>query len=520
MIPGKIYTPQDVLKAVWRRRYWVAIPFVAISAASLAYAYSLSYQYRSVATIQILPPPVPEAMVSTTVQSRIEDRIMSLNERILTRSRLEQIVQDLDLYSGLRRATVMENVVERMRSDIVFVPVEKDLFELGYKSGDPAMALKVANRLAQTFIDETARDRANIADQATGFIESELESARQRLDDAEKKVEEYKRAHSGQLPTQLPANMQSLAAAQSRLQQLTESDNRDRDQRALLLRQLEDANQSDNTPAVAAAVTPSSDLSALEGGSTAEQLDKARVTLRALELRLTPEHPDVIRQKRLIERLEAKAQGEVAPGSGRRVVSAAEQARVRRVRELQDELARLDRQRDERRAEERRMQGEIGQYQGRIEAAPGREAELTTLTRDLDSLRKLYGDLLQKRETAKLAANLERRDAGDRFRLVEPPRLPEVPYSPARKKFFIIGLLAGLGIGVLLGAIVEFRDSTFRTNDDVQTGLGLPVLATVPALSRSSVQASGSLTTWILAVALGLATLGLAILMTWTRVGS
>ncbi len=523
MIPGKIYTPQDVLKAAWRRRWWMVLPFVAISALSLAYAYSLSYRYQSVATIQVLPPPVPEVMVPTTVQSRIEDRLSSLNERILTRSRLEVILQEFGLYAELRTAAPMESVIERMRGDVVFNPVEKDVFEVGYTHGDPAVALRVASRLAQTFIEETARDRENLANQATGFIETELESARLRLEEAERNVETYKKAHSGELPSQQAANMQSLAGVQQQLQAIQDAANRDRDQRSLLLRQLDDARQELDPELGPVTVAPSSDLNALEGGSATEQLEKARVTLRALELRLTPEHPDVVRQKRLIERLEVKAQAEAKPASGKPVVSAATQARNRRVRDLEQQIAGLDRLASARSAEEQRLRASIGSYQGRIEASPVREAELASLTRDHDSLRKLYGDLLQKRENAKLAASLERRDAGDRFRMIEPPRLPEKPHSPSRRKFFIIGVLAGLMFGLMLAAFMEFRDSTFRTDDDIQAGLGLPVLATVPVLGpqRAAAAAGGaSMSTWLLAIALAVVTLGLAVVSTWARAGS
>lgn len=133
-----------------------------------------------------------------------------------------------------------------------------------------------------------------------------------------------------------------------------------------------------------------------------------------------------------------------------------------------------------RQREEQRLKAVIGQYQARVEAAPARESELVALTRDYDTLRERYTQLLSKREDAKIAANLERRQIGEQFKVIDAARMPERPESPNRPRLYLMGLLAGIALGAGLAALLEYKDTTLRTEDDVLLTLSLPVLAMVP----------------------------------------
>jgi uncharacterized protein involved in exopolysaccharide biosynthesis len=188
--------------------------------------------------------------------------------------------------------------------------------------------------------------------------------------------------------------------------------------------------------------------------------------------------------ERRIRDLEKKVEQEVleAPVTTITPLSAADLARQRRAVELQNDLQQLDRQVANKAAEEKRLRDVAASYQQRVEMAPTREAELAELTRDYTTLQTLYSNLLSKKEESKIAANLERRQIGETFKLLDPARMPERPFSPNRTMFNLVGLVAGLAIGVLLVAFLEYRDASLKTDEEVVEVLAIPVLAVVPRM--------------------------------------
>jgi hypothetical protein len=122
-------------------------------------------------------------------------------------------------------------------------------------------------------------------------------------------------------------------------------------------------------------------------------------------------------------------------------------------------------------------------YQSRLDAAPIREAELTELMRDYETIQTIYRGLLAKREDSKVAANLEVRQVGEQFRVLDPARVPEAPFSPDRTRIELLGVAVGLLIGLGAAGLREYLDQTLKTEDDVRNVLGLPVIATVPVLT-------------------------------------
>ena len=205
MIPGQTYSPEDVLEAVRRRKWLMICPVVVLGLAAFLITRSLPNLYKSETTILVVPQRVPESYIRSTVTNRIEDRLRSIREQVLSRSMLERIILDFNLYPEQRKRAPMEEVVARMRTDVdVDPPVKDDTFKISYVSGDPVVAQKVVARLASMFIDGNVHDRQVIADGTNVFLESQLEDARQRLIEHEKKLEEYRRRHIGHLPSQLP----------------------------------------------------------------------------------------------------------------------------------------------------------------------------------------------------------------------------------------------------------------------------------------------------------------------------
>src|SRR5258705_4922174 len=488
MLPGKVYKPEDFLQILRRRMWLLLVPFSIVSAATATYSRYLPDIFRSDTLILVVPQRVPESYVRSTVTTRIEDRLQSIAQQILSRNRLERIIQDFNLYVGQRRAGIMEDIVERMRSDIKIDVVKGDAFRVSYIGDNPRTVMKVTDRLASLFIEENLRDREVLAEGTNQFLEAQLEDSRRRLVETEKKLENYRKQYAGQLPSQLDSNLQVVSNTQLQIRAVVESMNRDRDRHLMLERQLAEL-ENPTAEAPPPVVPASSGDGRAGGGSPAQQRELAQSALTQLQLRLKSDHPDVLRMKRIIANLQDKADAEAAdaPVSPDNVrVSTAELLRRKRLGDVRAEFEQLDKQIVAEQNEEKRLRQIAAGYQQRVELAPTRESEMIELTRDYTTLQTQYTSLLQKKEESQISANLERRQIGEQIKLLDPARLPERPTSPNRAQVNTFGLVGGLAIGIALIVLVELRDTSFKTDDDLLTVLGLPVLAVVPLMQSNT----------------------------------
>jgi polysaccharide chain length determinant protein (PEP-CTERM system associated) len=518
MLPGKKYAAEDILGIARRRGWLVLIPFVVGAVGTAVWSKQLPNRYRSETLIMLTPQRIPDSYVKTTVTTRIEDRLNTLSDQILSRSRLERIIVDLDLYAKERTQLAMEDVVQRMRNDIGPIRVEgKESFRVQYVSGDAAVAQKVTERLASLFIEENLRDRENVAADTNRFLDSQLDDAKRRLIEQEKRLEEYRRRYSGQLPSQLQANLQAIQGADAQRQALAQSMDRERERRIQLERQLAELQTPEPTivqaPAAASGVSPEN----LSGGSITQQLEAARTALRLLQLRNTPDHPDVRIMERRIADLEQKQKAEAEAGAtanADRPVTAADLLRQRRIRDLEGQIAAVDRQLKEYDDQNKRLTSVVTDYQAKIDALPTRESELVELTRDYATLQNSYQSLLAKREESKIAVNLERRNIGEQFRILDPARVPERPFTPNRRSLTLTGAGIGLAVGLLLVGLLEYRDTSFRNDDDVIRALSLPVIAVIPLVRTARER---QLRRRLVSVATALGVVASAAVLAWWR---
>jgi polysaccharide chain length determinant protein (PEP-CTERM system associated) len=483
VLPGKAYTPEVVLEIVWRHKWLVVIPFVAIVSGVAFYASSLPNLYRSETLIMVVPQRIPDIYVRSAVTSRIEERLRSISEQTLTRTRLEQVILEFDLYPEQRSRLPMEQVVEIMRQQITPEPIRGDMFRIAFAARDAEVAARVVTRLADMYIEENQRDRTVIAEDTNEFLESQMLDAKDRLVAHEKKLEAYRLRHAGELPSQFQANLQMIQASRVQLEALTESLNRDRDRRTTLNASLAEAERSDSAADRAAVLTSS----AADG----DPLETARRELRDLERRLTDQHPDLVVKRRQVEELERQA-GVRAATSAQNVDAGVTQAseRQERIRRIKTEIASLDEQIRSQEEEETRLNTVIADYRRRVEAVPVRETEMTELMRDYETLQQTYKGLLSAKESSSIAANLERRQIGEQFKILDPARPAERPFSPNRVRLNLMGALAGLVFGLGLVGLLEYRDTTFRTEADVLQVLSVPVLAVIPFMESPREQRS------------------------------
>jgi len=486
VIPGKQYSFDTLLQVARRRKWLIILPTLMLGAIGFAIVTYLPNVYKSETLILVVPQRVPESYVRSTITARIEDRLQSISQQILSRTRLEQIVTDFNLYAKERAdKELMEDIVEQMRTrDIGIDIIKGDAFRVSYQASDPRTAMRVTERLASLFIDESLRDREVLAEGTSQFLATQLDEARRQLVLTETKLQDFQRAHNGELPAQMAANLQGQHNAEMALQSLGEDLNRDRERRLLLERQVTDIVE-------APIETRASDPAKPEMAQTLEdELRLAQQALLAVELKLKPEHPDVKKQRRTVDELEKRVAAQKLEGTLTSRPTAApvtmDAAKRKRLTDARADLENLDRQLQAKIAEESRLRGLVGMYQARIEASPVREAELSALARDYETQQQTYRGLLQKKEESQISANLEKRQIGEQFKVLDPARMPERPTSPDRPRLYLIAALIAIAMGLGLAALAEFFDKSLRTEADVRSALNLMVLATVPMIRDAS----------------------------------
>jgi polysaccharide chain length determinant protein (PEP-CTERM system associated) len=482
VIPGKKYKPEDFLESAWRRRWFIVAPLVLIAAVTMLVVQRLPDRYESSATLLIVPQRIPEAYVRSSVTTRLDERLIAIGQQILSRTTLETIVQEFNLYEAERRTMIMEDVVEMMRTrDIKFnssrARSDSGSFDVSFQYGSARTAQQVAAKLASLFIQENVQDRAVLAEQTDEFLGSQLLEVERQLKEREKQLEDFRRTHPGAMPSQAEGNQAALQNAQLQMTAVQESITRDRDRQLAVQRQLAEL--------AAATVAPQFETGQPQAQSYARQLDLAREQMKNLRTKLTADHPDIRALNRTIKELEQKAATEAsqAPVSATVAANPAEASRATRIADLQAEDQTLTRRVAQRQEDERQLLATMSMLRGRLEATPGVESQLTELMRDYTTLQAQYQGLLGKSQDAKVAANLERRQIGESFKLIDPARLPQRPKSPDRLRLNLLGAMGGLIVGLGFAALLEYRDTSLRTDDDVLVAVALPVLATVPTMS-------------------------------------
>jgi capsular polysaccharide biosynthesis protein len=137
----------------------------------------------------------------------------------------------------------------------------------------------------------------------------------------------------------------------------------------------------------------------------------------------------------------------------------------------------------------RRLEGQIDAYQARLNLTPVREQQLAAITRDHEQSRTNYESLLNKKMQSQMATNLEKRQEGEQFRIIDPPNFPQKPFSPNRLKFSLLGLIAGISLAVTLTAFVEMMDERVNGEEDLLSVTPVPILVAIPLLQTPAEQA-------------------------------
>lgn len=458
---------EHIIDIALKRRWFILIPFCLSMIGGLYLAFTLPKIYRSETLILIEPQRVPTSYVQSVVSSDLDARISTISQQIMSRTNLDKVISDFSLYAGPEyKDMYMEDKIASMRDrisvDVTRTKKGTDAFSISFKGTNPKIVMRVANALATYFIDQNLKVREAQAIGTNDFLEDELLSMRKRLEDVEEVLKKYRIQYMGALPEQLETNLRVLDRLQEDLSE-KQASLRDVKNRLALLDRLP-SSQGPLAPAVTE-----------ENVSNPDQL---RQLLISFEARYTDQHPDVVRLKKMIADLEEKEdkEGEKTDGeSGPEPASRT--THTIRMDEMRNQIKALE-------VAIAKTKKLLTSYQKRVEDTPKREQELMALRRDHHNIQESYNSLLNRKLESEISVNMEKKQKGERFRILDPARLPQRPISPNMKKIFALAVSAGLGTGAAIIWLLESFNSAFKNREDIESFLGLPVLASVPPLYK------------------------------------
>jgi polysaccharide chain length determinant protein (PEP-CTERM system associated) len=475
------------LGLVSRRRWFIIVPFCAAILVGSVLAVMLPRVYEASTLILVQPQRVPEKFVQAVVSSDLDARISTISQQILSRSNLENVIQKFNLFAGSGSGKMfveekIDDLRKRIKVQVNRTRRDADAFSIAYQDEDPRRTMQVANALATFFINENLREREIQAVGTSDFLEAELENMRKRLEVRENDLKEYRQRYMGELPEQLDSNLKILERLHLQLTQKEESLRSARIGLVALENEL-----SARRTAIGSMMSAES-VAANSGKVPEDQmnLQQARDRLSSLTSSYTEQHPDVVRMKARVEKLEAEA---AAGANGSAADSAEGNKAAARNRAMQGVSTESIKQRtmlagtiQTLETEIVAINKEIREYQRRVEAIPKREQEMLSIKRDYENIKASFNSLSNRKLEADISVNMEKKQKGEQFQILDVARLPEKPVSPDVKRLFMMTVLAGLGIGGGLVFLLDMMDSSVRRREDIEEDFGLPVLATVPRI--------------------------------------
>lgn len=471
-----------------RRRWWILLPMFAVWAAVWTLSWFLPVTYQSESVILVEQQKVPDQYVTPNVNNNLENRLQSLTEQILSRPRLQDLVDRLQLY---RSGAFSADAVDQMRNDIKFDlvstpqhPGDYTAFKLRYSASSPKLAQQVNSELTSLFIAENDKSQRQLSENTTEFLDAQLTQARTDMAEQEAKVAAFKEKHLGQLPSQLESNMQILGGLQAQLQSTQQGLDAAGQQR-LYLESLLQQYQSTQITFSDGTATPQT----LES-----QLVEMRLKLQDLQARYTNAHPDVTKLKAQIaeaERLKKQSESELAARlkdlkSGKSddpSPADPEQGSSTPMMQLQSQLKANQMEVSNLQKRQRALESQIATYQARLNSTPETEQELTGISRGYEESKSNYNSLLQKQMQSQLATSLERRQQGEQFRVIDPPSLPKKPSSVNYLRLSLGGLAGGLVVGLGLTILMEMINVRVRQEKDLVGIVPAGILVGIPHLS-------------------------------------
>jgi succinoglycan biosynthesis transport protein ExoP len=501
--PGPDLNIEHYLRILLHRWWLVVGTFVVVTAATIAITSRIPNIYSSETTILVDPQKVPETYVKATVTGDVRNRLGTLSQQILSVTRLQKIIDSLNLYPDERKRLAREDVIAKMRSDISVSMVSgggsQDLqaFRIAYSGKEPRLVSQVTNQLATLFIDENLKAREQQATGTTEFLTNQLQEGRKILEEQEAKLRDFKLKHIGEMPEQQTADLQVLGQLQSQLQIESEALSRAEQQKTYLQSMMAQAPapviDMDGAQESVAEMPGQSQMQTTTAPKTALESNKAKLAT-LLARGYTERHPDVQKLKLQIAQEDLAEAPVPAPAVEplRDEPPATATETTKKVRPtvganyvnpvLQSQLKSLQDEISKHKQEQQRLNKLVAGYQTKLEAIPVREQQISELVRDYEISKAHYAQLLGNQLSAETATELEVRQKGEKFTVLDAALPAERPTSPKRALLNSGGGIAGLALGIMLALVTEALGMSITMPEQIAAATGMQVLEVIPLI--------------------------------------
>jgi polysaccharide chain length determinant protein (PEP-CTERM system associated) len=491
-------TPGEFARIIWRRKWLIVLPTLAVAVAVAAVVWRLPNVYESTTLLTVQPAGISTSVVPQLSESDLTIRINNITQQVTSRSTLQPLIERFNLYAVERNSGVsMDELVDRMRTKDIKITLNtsrNDItngFFLSFRNSGkiPEVAARTAQNvteaLAAKYVD-TERDAARSGTKLTkDFFDQKVDEAKKNLDEIDKRRLEFMQQNLNSLPSETQALIGQLAGLREEQKARIAEIGRINDQIASNNKLAADLSKSDQQSVeevIAQMTDPKSTAAYAELVKTKAALETQKQALKTL---YRDKHPDVIAVQSQIDSIQGQMDDMVAEHK-------------RKVEEQRKRLeARVDPRVDSYKAENDRLAGEakrqqmqldkaeadIASLEQRINGVPSSAVGLEALDREYQSAKAIYDDAVTQQNKAGTAVDIASKEQGESIGVIDAASLPEQPVAPKRPLLMLLGLLAGLACGVALAAAFELpRLLTVQTAEDAEHYTGLPVLVTLPVL--------------------------------------
>jgi len=488
------FDPLDYVSVVNRRKWWFIVPLALSLVVGGLLVWKLPRTYQATTTIA-----VSAARLASNVSGMIEmarpERMRAVSQQLLSRTvlertaRLEHLDQNKSIESAINdirnsvsvalpdsitpSSATGSNAPDKLSPD---QKAQLDTYQVSVLDDTPEDAQRIANRLVQVFVEENSRSREVRAQDTSQFIDTQLQASSTRLNALEARLRTMKESFMGRLPEQTNANLAMVSAMQRQLESNATTLHAEQDRLSMIERQIEGLQQQQASDSAAvgtkggAADTPSVRVQTL------------RRELADAQLNYTNKHPEVVRLKDELATAEKEAAAERArPAEDRAAALNAtpEYRQLQKDREVSKmRIAELQRQQKD-------INGQVAQYQTRVESAPRVEQQMVSLQREYDLERGTYSDLSGKKQTALLDEELQRKQGSEQFSVLVPAGLPSEPFKPKPLRVMLMDVAAGFVLGGGLAFGREYLDRSVHDARGLRDEFELPVLAEIPRIEAT-----------------------------------
>ena len=474
MLGHRELTMEDYAGLFKRRFGLILLSTIVFLAVGVALSYTLPKKYVSQTLVLIEQQKVPEDYVKPVVDEDLSGRLASMKEQILSRSRIEPIITKFNLFAGNND---MDDRVDLTRKAIKVTQIKSEQpnttkgmpgFFVSFEARDARTAQQVCGEITSLFVSENLSAREQSAEGTSDFLKQQLEDSKTKLDEQDAKLADFERKYIGRLPEQEGTNNNTLQALATQLDAVTQSVNHLQQNETFLETMV--AQQTQNLQST----NPGSGVSADERRAQLKTLTEQKQALEAL---YTPNHPDVVAISRKIADLQAQI--DQSPDASAPITKVVTRTDTPQLQQLKAQLRAAQQSTAAERQEQTRINQQIKAYESKIEASPIVEEEYKQITRDHDTALAFYNSLLTKMNESSMATALEQRQQGEQFRVMDAPNLPDAPQFPNPLIFAGGGLAGGMFLGILIAALLEYRDTALRTESDIWAFTTLPTLAMI-----------------------------------------